>query len=735
MSFRPLALLAIAFALGILAADRGIPCHPVSAGLALAIALPIGRTRHRLVGLRPLARALASALVMASAGHLALSLRQDVLIDPLPPGTVACGGRVSSVRPISGGRAEVRIRRGFCRSATGSVRVGLVTFVDSGAPSDGDVVSLRGALQVPSGPRNPGDVDRRRVERRRGFSAVLRPDAGGAVRVLRPAGGRARSIARLRRVLRRRVVHQYGEDVEPVVRALLLGDPTGISEEARSDFRRAGLSHLLAVSGLHVAVLAGVVLLALSSLLARLPFPPAARSVLTALAVVVVLAGLLAVVGPRPSVARASAMGALIALRHLLQRSGPALRDVLALAFLTLLSVDPAWLFEAGFQLSHAAVLGLSFTSRSGGWLRSGIRASCAATAATAPLVAWHFGPVPLAGALTNLLGVPLTAVAVTSGMLGLLPRAGPVVVACEAAVRLLLVVARHGARALGWVRLVVAPGQLPAALAAVTGACLLARSRRGRFVASAAALAVALTTATPRLLRIVFLDVGQGDATVLHLPDGRTALIDTGTAFGSAPSRYLARLGIDRLDLVVVTHDHADHAGGLDRLLREAAVARVASSVPLGVPGVRLVSAGDTLGLGPDLRLFVLSPAEAGRGNEASLALVLEYGTRRVLFLGDVEEPAERVLVAAWPRLLRSDVIQVGHHGARTSSSRDLVSRAVSMGTLAVVSVGARNRYGHPDARIMGRWAGAGARVWDTSRLGAACVVSDGRTIVTGCR
>jgi competence protein ComEC len=737
MSLRPLPLVAAAFALGILAADLAWSVPLVPAVLAVGAAAVLAGARGRLVGCRPLARAAGAVLLAAAAGHFALASRLPPAGAALPDGEVECSGMLSSVRALVGGRQELRVRRAACRRDGRLVVLGILSYADSAVVEAGAVVSLRGHLRRPGGFRNPGDPDRRRVEERRGYVAVLAPSRGTGLVVLRGPPPPSRRVARIRASLRAAVSARFPDPaVRPLMLALLTGDSSGIAETVRADFRRAGLAHVLAVSGLHVGLLAGAVLVVVTSLLARLRVPLAPRAALTAALVVALLGTLVLVIGPRPSVARAALMGSILVLRRLLQRPGQGLRDALALAMALQLAADPSALFDPGFQLSHAAVFGLACVRREGGALRSGLRASTAATVATAPLVAWHFGPVPLGGLVTNVAGLPLTAVVVTGGMLGLALALAPVTAAAGAAARALLFVAEAGADVLGWARIVLPASRVAPVLLATALSCTLARSARGRRVAASAALVVATLLPRPGagLLRVVFLDVGQGDAAILHLPDGGTAFIDTGTPAGSAPSRYLARLGLDRVEHVVITHDHADHSGGLGRTGETVSFGRIIGPGPIGGRPVHEVSAADTLDFGPSLRVYVLAPFGRGEGNEASLALAVAFGRTRLLLMGDAEDAAEHRIVEAWPDLIRSDAVKVGHHGSRTSSTPLLVRRAAARGTLAVVSVGARNRYGHPAPDVIRRWKDAGAVVRMTSDRGAICIESDGRDVREGC-
>ena len=263
--------------------------------------------------------------------------------------------------------------------------------------------------------------------------------------------------------------------------------------------------------------------------------------------------------------------------------------------------------------------------------------------------------------------------------------------------------------------------------------------------------------------LRVDFLDVGQGDAAVVTLPDGRTLLVDAGGATDTHPSNtsrrsigeavvseYLWWRGLDTIDYVVATHADADHIDGLNDVLRNftvnaALVARSPANDPEYVKfaqtlfttntPVTTIHAGDLIRFG-DVRIEVLWPPAAVHENQPSrnndsIVLRVTLGRRSVLLTGDIEKSGESALVAAGKEL-RADVVKVPHHGSRTSSTPPFV--AATKPGVAIVSVGQYSMFGHPHPDVVERWQANGAQVFTTGKCGTITVMTDGMDLtVTG--
>lgn len=578
------------------------------------------------------------------------------------------------------------------------------------------------------------------------------PDRGIFVaRRTRLLDGTPRGRGALRDHIAARSARLFGSRA-PLVDALVIARTAELDPEIRERYARSGLAHILSISGLHVGFIAAW----LGLLLRALGLGPRARfgASATLIAAYCWLLGL-----PAPAT-RAAVMLALDGLARLRQRV-VAPRAIIAVAALAVLLLDPWAVTSVGAWLSVSAVAAVIWaarvTERSPRAVRL-VAPAVAATLVTAPICALTFGTVAPVGILANLIAIPLGAIAVPGVIVALLSSWGLLAAGSGLCLALLDLVAGAAAAVPGG-HTVMEAGWPAAALwlGVLAVAWWLWRTPRrtwviatrlafiGAILSWMASFAAFRRLSDCRCLTVHFLDVGQGDAVALRTPGGRWVLVD-----GGPPPRkasvvsFLRRAGAMRLAAVVASHAHADHIGGLPAVLSALPVDLVlepgeplgeapyleflASSEASGAPW-RAARAGDRMDL-DGVRFTVLSPDSAWAAvttdpNEESVVLLVEYGQVRLLLTGDAGVPAELRLAG---RIGDLDVLKVGHHGSRSATSEDWLDEVRP--EIAVISVGARNTYGHPAPEVVARLAARGVQAYRTDREGTITLESDGQRV-----
>jgi competence protein ComEC len=562
-----------------------------------------------------------------------------------------------------------------------------------------------------------------------------------------------------------------------LAKGFVLGADEGIDAGTEEDFRRAGLSHLLAVSGQNVTLLA---LLAIP-FLAALGIPLRQR-LLWVLALIAVYVPL---TGAGPTIQRAAVMGALGIVATLAGRRASRFYALAVAAGVTL-AVDPTIAADVGWQLSFAAVLGILLMARplaaglekrlgEGGWQRAlaeGVAVTVAATLATAPLIAFHFERISTTTLVANVLALPAVAPAMWLGMASagaaqvpgfpseLLNAPNSVLLAYIAQVAAWCAAPEWAELEVhfGGTVLAASYGALAAATTAWRAAIVLWRRRPSRVcsrwriapptadsrilgaVLLGLALVACLVLAWPgggagagpptAGLRITVLDVGQGDAILLQPAHAPAVLVDGGPP-GEGLARKLDDAGADRLGAVVATHDQSDHVGGLEELLGSVPVGHLLygrigrdlkSAARAAATPTQQVFRGTTIRSG-NLRLeFIWPPPEllaepqpGADPNQLALVAVARWRGFAMLLSAD----AEAEVVPLDPGHV--DVLKVAHHGSEDAGLADLLDR--TRPSLAVISVGDENPYGHPTAATLATLALRGVRTLRTDRDGEVVI------------
>ncbi|NPV80428.1 MAG: DUF4131 domain-containing protein [Firmicutes bacterium] len=551
------------------------------------------------------------------------------------------------------------------------------------------------------------------------------------------------------------------------------GNEAGLSGEMAEAFRAAGVTHIFSVSGLHVSL----VVSAVSSAISPLGF----KGVLRATVLLMVCLGYCIMSGMSASCIRA----AIMAFGGVLggQGNGNSI-NLLGLAALLILAGNPLLLFDVGFQLSFvttAAIITMSgpicryirssFPGPFKG-LSSPIAVSIASQLGSWPIISRYFHQVSIAGIFSNLLILPLVEAVLISGMVsGVIGAFAPHLslilnLGNSLILKAITLIIMGPFDWMGWglVRWTIPPALLIThyvGLITITISYGTVKYRVYRFALNARLRKICLAVLAFGIiaaiiwhlafydrLRVIFISVGQGDSALIMAPGRRTMLIDGGNPEGEAVLSVLREYSISQLDVVVLTHPHEDHVGGLPAVLREVGADYI---IDVGLPGdspsyeeflreARETGAkymrarkGTRIKLGPRVEVDVLHPPERIPPhvslNDGSMVLRLMHGKNSFLFAADIEEEGQRRLIseASDEQMLRSTVLKVAHHGGFSATNPEFF-RAV-MPTHSIISVGS-NPFGHPSKWTIRALEDIKSRIYRTDISGAVIIESDGQKI-----
>ena len=738
-----------------------------SCGLATVLLAPLSIAPARIVGVASLVagalmlavrlrRFFAVAAVCLAAGTVAITASwyaESLTLGPVAEAGLS-GQRVTADITVGG---DLRIRDGVIEQrATIDVLTRAAGTWSVSAPVllrlRDEPLTLGSRVRV-TARASPGDVAR-------GYAAIFTIDT----REVLGAPGPLASMATTVRGGLREALEGAAPRAAALVEGLAVGDESAQPPGLADDMRASGLSHLTAVSGGNTAIVVGAVLV-----VAALVGIGLVGRVVLALAA---LAMFVVIVGPQPSVLRAAAMG-VVTLAAML--AGGRRRGIAALAgsVVVLLAWSPGLAVSWGFALSVAATAGLlalapALVARMRGsgdvrrHLAEALAMTIAAQVATLPLIAAFGQGISLVAVPANLLAAPAVVPVTVLGLLAAIvspvspPIAHLLARGAEPPAAWIAAVAEHAAALPGatlpW------PGGLGgAALALIAAGALvwMIRRQRGRHERSFQPRIIALITVVvavvatlalrlpdragwpPENWVMVACDVGQGDALVLRAAEGEAVVIDAGPD-PVLVDRCLSDLGIARVPLLVLTHPHADHIDGVPGVLRDREVGAALIS-PLREPPEQADKADEWLAGIPvgiahagerrtveAVTLTTLWPQRINRGpesapNNASIGLLADVSGVRILLLGDVETAAQ-VALRTSVGLRGVDVVKVPHHGSRY---QDPALASWTGGRVAVITVGAGNRYGHPAPETLEQWRYAGAVVARTDEAGDIAVVA----------
>ena len=652
---------------------------------------------------------------------------------------------------------------------------------------EGMHVRLEGMLVLPELPRNPGQFNRRIYESGKKIDFYLENPT--VLEVKEQRSGVREVVEIWKTEMMNRCEKIYQDEEAGILEAMLFGEKSELSGDIKELYQAAGISHVLVISGLHISLLA----LAVAGILRRLGFPMPVWVMLS----VGVLAGYGILIGQPTTAVRALLMFFVLQGARLLGRSYDLL-SALAFSGILMLLDNPDLILDGGCRLSFCAVIGVGWyvseknkifrsigekekrknrgkggKGSSAGAILENIRAGWYLWLFTLPVMLDTFYQVSVVGILWNLVAIPLLPVIIASGGLGVVLAGWNIFLGSLA-----------GSPAYGMLQLyqeigniseklpvgMWTPGQpskpviagyyLVIFLLVLVEKQLIKREKRwkirkifpGMELCSMLLLLLLMAHPWQQREKITFLDVGQGDASMLQ-SGGQTLLLDGGSTSQKNVGTYvilpyIKQQGISCLEAVVLTHTDQDHINGVTEVLEEGKKGWLTVKnlmYPYWMEGTeqgkqlkklaeeagascRKIRAGDRLTIGK-AEAVVLYPKEQEKiaePNAGSLVLFWKWEGVRAMFTGDLPEEKERELLQNLPAC---EILQVGHHGSATSTCREFLEQVQP--SLAVISCAMKNRYGHPSPDTIERLKKTGCEIRYTMRSGAITIRKRGREIL----
>ena len=635
--------------------------------------------------------------------------------------------------------------------------------------SYGDRVSLFGRLQEPVVLHNPILFDYKTYLRNKGIFAVfhcaeIEKLGRGSVNVL------SRLVFRLRRSFKESIDRTLSGEEAGLLKGVMLGDKKDISADLRNMFISTGLAHTLAVSGLHVGLVVSIFYFFLR-------FLKLSKRICAIFNIPAVITYCL-ITGANPPAVRATILSVIVLSAILIERE-PDLLNSLALAGLIILLINPLSLFDASFQLSFVATLGIIYlvpffekwfgyarhTEIAEGkfspvlprWIATPLSVSIAAQICIMPLIAYYFNKVSLIAFIANLFIVPILGVVLalgfTSAILGMVcfSLARYVAMANFALLWYFIQTIKFFGL-FPFASLIVATPS-PIFIAGYYLAMFTPQFKYGKWVLFSLLVASAIfiwskifLAPVENRLKVIFFDVGQGQSVFIRLPSRRIILIDGGNPYigESVLLPFLREQGIWKVDAVVSTHSHADHLGGLisvidDFKIRRVLMGEAEDSSPLSTSFWQLVrknkipydmlNSGDEIRIGEREKIQVFNPPLNSSLNkdDNSLVLKLIYGKFEMLLPSDITSKIQNGLIMEFAGILNADVLQVPHHGSAEALNVDFLK--VVKPEVAVMQLGKFNQFGFPGPGVIQAYEKIGTRIYRTDLHGAVQITTDGDT------
>ncbi len=582
-------------------------------------------------------------------------------------------------------------------------------------------------------------------------------------------------IINIRKFMRRRIEYRFGANAG-FIKAIVIGDKTGLAEW-RPILNKAGLSHLLAVSGLHVGILYLIVFSVLK------PFIRQRNIVRVLLIIILIIYG--EICSWSPSVSRAIIMLSLYLVAKIIQRK-PAPNNILAISLITITFIQPSQLFSVGLQLSFLAVFVLlnivprirfiklqkneiellSSTKKILNGILVIFVSSVILNIFLAPVIAFNFNQFNMNGIIGNLIGIPLISLLLPLSLLIIFLPFGTIFY--QKSFKLLMLCFDNwtnfsaslpmfsGFISLNSLQMVLIY------LILFSLAFYLKKESKTKTIKSKKinTLLILLISASILLLisfgrkssnnlKITFFDCGLGDLFLVETPDNESILIDSGPPdftyknFEKSAYPYLKNNGISTLDWVIITHAHNDHYGGLDFVLQELKIKNLVVTDEFQTRTIwktfedkieqekcEIITINDTTHLPlKTVKFKILHPNETffdKNINNMSIVARMDYFDFSVLFTGDLEKAGEKHLLLYYFEFLNCDFLKIGHHGSKTSSSMDFINAVTP--EYGCISTSLENRFNFPHEVTLEKYDFLGSNLFTTGIDGAIQITTDGK-------
>jgi competence protein ComEC len=645
----------------------------------------------------------------------------------------------------------------------------------------GDRVALTGKLSDAPSQRNPGEFDYKKyltiqnifktffVTGYKNIYIISNNNLGYFTRnILYPA-----KIFALKNIDN----NLYGDEAA-FLKGLVTGERSDITSEMKDDFVKAGVMHLIAVSGLNVAY----IIISVTLFLSLFRIPPAARSIIT----IAFLIFYCLLTGSPASIVRATIMGVLVLTAFLIERRIN-FYNAIGIAAMIILIYDSKQLFDPGFILSFSATLsmviiyskfekpvvkkisewnskGKKFTL----WISVLFFTTLSAQLGTLPLTALYFGKISIISVVANLIAVPLANLSLAIGFFQIVTASVSEYLSSVISEtnNLLLIFQLEFIKwcaSLDFSYIQSAGFNFSDLICYYLILTILLTAKFKREILFRIILCFLIFAGSKtygleftRKLRVTFLDIGQGDCALIQTADDQNILVDCGTmtfTYNSGErtiAPYLRRNGISKIDLLIITHLHSDHIGGINYLLQNFKIGKILESGQrirtqftktmdslIACNGItrEKIRSGDLINDLNNLRLYFLFPTNdfvdaAGNTignnlNNGSVTFILKYKDTRFFFGGDIEKEAEKFLNDTYSDFLRTDILKVAHHGSNTSTTILFIIK--NKPEYAIISCGMFNKFNHPSDIVLNRLENMGVKTYRTDLDGAVIIDSDG--------